>query len=531
MARRTFRAVLALVVLAGACSTGGGRDEATDDPTGRQDGEVAETTDDTTSPAAPDPVLEAVDCDDRSVTSERIRCSVLVLPEDAERPGERQVEIAVMQIVPAADLADPAAAGAPPLVHLHGGPGGEALAAWGLWMTVADALGREVVLYDQRGSGASTPSLDCPEHTETLLATLSSDDGPADRQERVASALRACHDRLQGTGVDLDQYDTGRSVDDLESLRIALDAEQMTLLASSYGTRLALEYVARHPGRVASMALDSVDVPGSSTAASERAAPAEAVRRLLDACAEDPTCSARHPDLAASLERALERLDADPARLAVAATDDTPAATIVVTGDELYAGVFVALYDSLVIPTLPGLVEQLAAGDESILAAVGPQVASGLVGTGVGATMSALCAEPGADRDPDAGTDSGTDSGGPASPDDGRADTVVLASFATYCDEWPVEQREDALTVSDLASLEQVPPTLVVAGELDPVTPVDGSRQVAEALDAHLLVVPRAGHSPMLDQRCALDTLERFVSDPEGDPTRAAECPPPTPFG
>ena len=145
--------------------------------------------------------------------------------------------------------------------------------------------------------------------------------------------------------------------------------------------------------------------------------------------------------------------------------------------------------------------------------------------------MSALCAEPGADRDPDAGTDSGTDSGGPASPDDGRADTVVLASFATYCDEWPLEQREDALTVSDLASLEQVPPTLVVAGELDPVTPVDGSRQVAEALDAHLLVVPRAGHSPMLDQRCALDTLERFISDPEGDPTRAAECPPPTPFG
>lgn len=521
MARRTLRAVLALVVLAlvGACSTGGERDDAAGDPTGRRDGEAAEVTDDPTSASTPDPVLEPADCDDPSVSSERIRCSVLVLPEDAQRPGERQVEIAVMQIVPAADLADPAAASAPPLVHLHGGPGGEALSAWGLWMTVADALGREVLLYDQRGSGASTPSLDCPEHTETLIATLASDEGPADRRERVAQALRDCHDRLQGTGVDLDQYDTGRSVDDLESLRVALDAEQVTLLASSYGTRLALEYVARHPGRVASMALDSVDVPGSSTAARERAAPAEAVRRLLEACAEDATCSARHPDLDASLARALERLDADPARLAVPATDSTPAGTIVVTGDELYAGVFVALYDSLVIPTLPGLIEQLAAGDESILAAVGPQVASGLVGTGVGATMSALCAEP------------GVDAGGPGSPDDGRADTVVLASFATYCDEWPVEQREEALTVSDLASLEQVPPTLVVAGQLDPVTPAAGSRQVAEVLGAHLLVVPRAGHSPMLDQRCALDTLERFISDPEGDPSPPAECPPPTPFG
>jgi pimeloyl-ACP methyl ester carboxylesterase len=528
MARRTLRAVLALVVLAGACSTGGGRDEATDDPTGPQDGAVAEATDDTTSPVAPEPVLEAVDCDDPSATSERIRCSVLVLPEDPERPDERQVELAVMQIVPAADLVDPTAADAPPLVHLHGGPGGEALAEWGLWMTVADALGREVLLYDQRGSGASAPSLDCPEHTETLIATLGADDVPADRQERVAHALRDCHDRLQDAGVDLDQYDTGRSVDDLESLRLALDAEQMTLLASSYGTRLALEYVARHPGNVASMALDSVDVPGSSTAASERTAPAEAVRRLLDACAEDTSCSARHPDLASSLERALERLDADPARLAVPATDTTPATTIVVTGDELYAGVYVALYDSLVIPTLPGLVEQLAAGDESILAAVGPQVASGLVGTGVGATMSALCAEPGIDADPE--TDTGTGTGSPASPEHGRADTIVLASFATYCDVWPIEQRDGALTASDLSSLDQVPPTLVVAGELDPVTPADGSRQVAEVLDAHLLVVPRAGHSPMLDQRCALDALERFISDPEGDPSQAG-CPPPTPFG
>ena len=228
MARRTFRAVLVLVVLAGAC-TGGGRDEAVDDATSRQDGEVADATDGT-SPVTPDPVLESADCDDPSATSERVRCSVLVLPEDAERPDERQVEIAVMQIVPAADLVDPEAAGAPPLVHLHGGPGGDALSAWGLWMTVADALGREVLLYDQRGSGASTPSLDCPEHTETLIDALSSDDGPADRQDRVSAALRACHDRLRGTGVDLDQYDTGRSVDDLEALRVALDVEQMTLL-------------------------------------------------------------------------------------------------------------------------------------------------------------------------------------------------------------------------------------------------------------------------------------------------------------
>jgi pimeloyl-ACP methyl ester carboxylesterase len=520
MARRRSWAVAALVVAVvvavTACSGGDGGAPG-GDGSAPTTGSSSDTASASREADTPDAVLTEQVCDEPGVPTTRVTCSVLVVPEDPTRPDERQVELAVMQVRPAADLAVPVAPGAPSLVHLHGGPGGEALRAWSLWTTVADALGREVVLYDQRGGGRSTPSLACPEHTEALLSALGAPGGPSGRDD-VGAALRACHDRLRAEGIDLDQYDTGRSVDDLEALRTALGTERLTLLGTSYGTRLALEYTSRHPERVAALALDSVDVPGTSTAAHERAAPGAAVRRLLEACAQDPTCDRAHPSLGATLDAALRRADDAPPRLDVPATDTTPATSVLVTGDTLYAGLFVAMYDTLAIPTLPGLVEQLARGDDSILAAVGPQLAAGLVGTAVGATMSALCAEPADGPAP------------PATPgaDPSRADTVVLASYATYCDDWPVERREDALTLDALASTEDPPPTLVVAGELDPVTPAATSSEVADLLDAELLVVPRAGHAPMLDQRCATDALAAFLEAP-ADPA-VAPCAAPAPF-
>lgn len=513
MARRRSWAIAALVVLVTACSGGDGGSSGRDGsaPT---TGSSADTPTAATKATAPDAVLTERACDEPGVPPSRVTCSVLVVPEDPTRSDERQVELAVMRIRPAADLAVPVEPGAPALVHLHGGPGGEALSAWSLWTTVADALGREVVLYDQRGGGRSTPSLTCPEHTEALLSALG---GSSDRDD-VGAALRACHDRLRAEGIDLDQYDTGRSVDDLEALRTALGTERMTLLGTSYGTRLALEYTSRHPERVAALALDSIDVPGTSTAAHERAAPGAAVQRLLEACAGDPACDRAHPSLGATLDTALRRADDAPPPLDVPATDTTPATSVLVTGDTLYAGLFVAMYDTLVIPTLPGLIEQLARGDDSILAAVGPQLAAGLVGTAVGATMSALCAEPadGSAPAPSAGSDPS------------RADTVVLASYATHCDDWPVERRDDPLTFEDLADTDDPPPTLVVAGELDPVTPAAASSEVADLLGAELLVVPRAGHAPMLDQRCATDALAAFLDAP-ADPV-VASCAAPAPF-
>jgi pimeloyl-ACP methyl ester carboxylesterase len=507
-----------------ACTSSGDRSDGAASRSaeaGRLEPDV--TTDPSTTTTTVAPVLEDAACPEPGTDPTRVTCSVLVVPEDPARPSERQVELAVQHVRPATDLADPAADGAAPVVYLHGGPGGAATPQWGVFLTVTDAIGRDVYLFDQRGGGASTPSLTCPEHDRALLGALSTTDAATVEQERVGDALAACHARLTDEGVDLEQYDLDASVRDLEALRSAIGAPSLTLVATSYGTRLAQRYRELHPTRVAAMVLDGVDVlgpgaPGLATLADE------AVERLIDDCAADPACGSAHPDLRTALEQAMDDLDRDPATTELAATDTTPAATLQVTGDDLYAALFAAMYDTLVIPVIPTVIEQLAGGDRSAVAVATQRVGTSLLGTAMGARMSVECAEV-----PTAGDDAdGNDAEQPddrGADDAGRGATLELTAAEPFCDRWPLEDgsdergadgaaRDDDGDDSDGDPDQQAVPTLVVAGELDPITPADQATAFAERAGAALLLLPRAGHAAMLSERCALRSLRAFLERP-----------------
>ena len=509
---RVLAAACATATLCAACTSSGDGSGGTAsrlDDTGRSEPDVGIDPSTTTTVA---PVLEDAPCSEPGTDPTRVTCSVLVVPEDPKRPSERQVELAVLHVRPAADLAAPAADDTAPVVYLHGGPGGAATPQWGVFLTVTDALGRDVYLFDQRGGGASTPSLTCPEHDRALLAALSTTDAPAVEHERVGDALAACHARLTDEGVDLGQYDLDASVRDLEALRSAIGAPSLTLVATSYGTRLAQRYHELHPTRAASMALDGVDVVGPGAPGVATLADA-AVERLIDDCAADPACDSAHPDLGTALEQAMDDLDRDPATTELAATDTTPAATLQVTGDDLYAALFAAMYDTLVIPVIPTVVEQLADGDRSAVAVATQRVGASLLGTAMGARMSVECAE---------STTAGDDANDPddrVAHDAGRATTLELTDGSD-------ERGADGTGGDDRSGAgggggedgggddERAVPTLVVAGELDPITPADRATAFAERAGAALLLLPRAGHAAMLSERCALRSLRAFLERP-----------------
>src|SRR5256885_600345 len=75
------------------------------------------------------------------------------------------------------------------------------------------------------------------------------------------SLLAQCRDRLTGQGIDLARYDTAAAADDLDDVRRALDLTQWNVLGTSYGSRLALELMRRHPAGLRSVTLDSVWPP------------------------------------------------------------------------------------------------------------------------------------------------------------------------------------------------------------------------------------------------------------------------------
>jgi pimeloyl-ACP methyl ester carboxylesterase len=134
------------------------------------------------------------------------------------------------------------------VLALAGGPGQAALP---LGEFIAQALApaltsRDLLVFDQRGTGASDP-LGC-----SALATFS--------PRALSQIFEQCALQI---GPARGAFTTQESVADIEALRQATGYERLVLYGTSYGTKVALEYAERYPQNVEALVLDSV-VPTDS---------------------------------------------------------------------------------------------------------------------------------------------------------------------------------------------------------------------------------------------------------------------------
>ena len=162
-------------------------------------------------------------------------CGYLTVPEDRGDPMGNQVELAVaiIESQSANPLPDP-------VIYLEGGPGGAALLGIESLLDHPLLADRDLIMFDQRGTGFSVPSLNCYE--------LEEDEGE--------NAVQACRDRLLDEGVNLDAYNTAATAADVNDLRLALGYEQVNLLGVSYGTKAALTTLRDFPTVIRSVVVD-----------------------------------------------------------------------------------------------------------------------------------------------------------------------------------------------------------------------------------------------------------------------------------
>lgn len=229
----------------------------------------------------------------------------LSVPEVRSDPGAGTVRLAFVRLQSRAER--PAA----PLVFLAGGPGGsstwqaeepEQLARWLPILEVSD-----VILLDQRGTGASEPDLSYRW------------DGPAplrfftDRElalEHVLEMGRRARSAIVERGVDPRGYTTLESADDVEDLRVALGLEKVSLLGFSYGTHLALAVLRRHPESIENAVLAGVVGPDHNWQLPLMLDVQLAKLSIL--VSRDERVEPRVPDLGALLRRVLAQLEREP---------------------------------------------------------------------------------------------------------------------------------------------------------------------------------------------------------------------------
>ena len=401
----------------------------------------------------------------------RAQCLSLSVPEDHDRPDGKSIAIAVA-VLPATRPGTSAA----PLLVLLGGPGAAASPGYAQYARAHAAanVDRDVIFADQRGTGRSAP-LVCSHGSDEDLQTYMDAFIPLDAGKRCVSSL--------APSTDVTKYRTVDFVADLEDLRAALGIEQWNLHGSSYGTRVALQYMARHPSRIRAAVLAGVVPPELVMPISFPADADRAVAMLVADCRKDPACSSAFPDLAEEIEAVARRLEHAPAVARIRHPVTGAPTPVHFSRGAFGESVRAALYTPNGARLLPLSISEAYRGDFTALASAHLQRQRNVALQGwAGLYLAATCPEDIARADS-------------AETIERSRNTLLgpyraLIHFAA-CDGWPTPVASDIWPGEKRIS----PPVLMIVGDQDPATPPRWARIALERMDnGRLIVVPFGGH-------------------------------------
>lgn len=393
-----------------------------------------------------------------SVAAPGARCGTVTVPEDWTRPAGREIALNVV-VLPATG----GGARLPPLFDIDGGPGLPVTKNAGFYAAEGAAYrsGRDIVLVDQRGTGGSN-RLHCLE--------LAASEGEMLPVEQV----RRCRDRL-AERADLRRYGTAEAVRDLDAVREALGHTRIDLFGLSYGTTVALRYMAEYPQRVRAVAVMGVAPPEAMPPRGHAPAGERALRLLFSDCAADEACRAAFPALEEDLGRA------------VSIVRDS--------GGDLTPELFMEklrtlMYSPAAARQVPYIVSRAALADLGPYRAAGGASGASMIADGM--FLSVTCTESFGAMDYEAAA--------------AEARRTLFGDYRlrrqrAACEHWPSGRP----TPLRAAAAGAPPAVLLISGRLDPVTPPEWAEAVARrTANARHLVIPYGGH--VLDGLSAIDT-------------------------
>jgi pimeloyl-ACP methyl ester carboxylesterase len=416
---------------------------------------------------------------------EPARCTTVRVRESRQSARTIDLRVIILPARAATPLADP-------ILPLAGGPGQGAaeLAAAMAQRLTAYRDQRDIVLVDQRGTGASN-GLTCTndETTSQLMANIF-------KPERLV----ACRDALSARA-DLTRYTTADTAADYEHVIAQLGYDTVNIIGTSYGSRLGLEITRQLPRRVRTLTIEGVvpttfDWPSSGAPDTDAALTA-----LVDDCEADPACAAPYPRFRQDIDVAFARVRREPAAASVRDPMTGSVERVLFNHHDLAYATRGVLYGNEAL-ALPLWFRRAAEGDFNALAqayvtrarALDAQIARGLL-------LGVYCAEdlPYVDWPQATAAAEGT-----------RLGTYLLDQYRRACEVWP----RGAIEPSFRQPVTSPVPTLVMSGRRDPVTPPRTAAEVARTFTRATVVIwPRGGHGTdgLAGGGCRISILGEFL--------------------
>jgi pimeloyl-ACP methyl ester carboxylesterase len=370
----------------------------------------------------------------------------------------------------------------PPIVYLAGGPGGSGIGTargsrFPLFMALREIA--DVIAFDQRGTGFSKPNLTCLNRLALPL------DVPPTREAAIKQLRENSNDCAfywhNVQRVDLTGYNTNESADDLEDLRKALGANQISLWSISYGTHLAFAAMRRHPKSIHRAILAGTEGPDHTYKL-----PSNIQKHLEDLAAvikSDPEVGKEIPDFLGLMKSVFDRLDAKPETVEI--TDSRTKVKVKVIVNKFVMQYIVANnIGTTVTARFPALFYRASKGDFTNPAQVWLDESRSEIGSAMSYMIDCASGQTAARRELIAREAKGT-----------LLDDIFNFPFPEVCTAWNAPDLGDAFR----APLKSDVPVLFISGTLDARTPISNAEEYRKGFsNSTHMIIEGAVHSDPL---------------------------------
>ena len=388
-----------------------------------------------------------------------------------------------------------------------GGPGGP-----GIWlaerateMYSTALLDRfDIVAWDPRGTGTSTPAIDCVTDLDHFTTgTDITPDTPQERQQLIDLA-REFATACAAKNADIIQHiGTNDSAQDLDAIRRAIGEDRISFFGWSYGSTLGAVWATMFPATVRAAVFDGAPDPTLGFTAADLTQSAgfeHTLTTFLEWCSTDATCAFHtdgHADTA--FDALMQTLDETP----IPTVDGRPA----LTRSMALTAVAMAMYDRTWWVNLAGALAEAQQGMGGWLLAFSDryyQRNDDGTFTDMQEAFQTITCMDATDR-PDVATADETSSHFREVAPRSRPGTTG----DYFCSFFPTAEHPRVAVTGIGAG-----PVLVVGNTNDPATPLVGAQAMAGALEEGVLLeVVADGHTAYGINDCAKTTIDAYLVD------------------
>ncbi|MCL3863298.1 alpha/beta hydrolase [Actinotalea sp. K2] len=444
--------------------------------------------------------------------AEKADCATLEVPLDYENLDGEKIEIAVSRIVASGNdrlgsvVVNPGGPGSPsttfaPLVAA-------------LWKGGPIAEQFDVVGFDPRGVGLSSPSVDCYTDEERDANRPLSAFGTWTK-ETTSAIVDKCAEGSGGEDM-LEHLGTRDVARDMDVLRSALGDDKLNYAGVSYGSRLGTVYAEMFPDNVRALVLDGAVDPLQDTRGRQlqQAAGLQAsFERFAEFCATQNSCPlGTAPAQATTAVQGLLRPLVEEPLLAADGRD----VTFIAAGEGILSG----LYSESQWPAIVNGLTELQAGRPDALLALRDgyygRSDTGEYANNFEATFAINCVD-----EERLTEEEMIDLGNELNDVVPFLDPGTSPASRNGCADWP---GEPTLGFPYATNIEGLPEVLVTSATGDPVTPHEGGISLAETLHARLLTVEANQHGTITSGiECVDEVVANYLVSLEL-PEEGASC-------